>query len=168
MRLPVARIQRCIGPSLYRSTARGNALETVLLPVDAWVHMPASGEDPLAVLQEGFEPSLTSVKLLAIRQGATLALTIESAQELPSGAWLYLEDASFKEPDALYFYEIRGLAVQDEDGRVRGRIVDYMETGASGVLVLDLDGKEVLVPVAGGYVEFKAGYVLVRSLEDFL
>lgn len=171
MRVPVARIQRQSGPSAFRCTAPGNALGQLKLPCNAWFHFPKIGEQPLAPLALGFAPELREGSLLSMEHNEhNTTLHLESKWEIPPGTWVYVEDVDFASGDDIYFYQIRGLKVQDETGAERGEVLDYLETGASGVLVLRIAEREVMVPIVDQYVEFRVpqGHVLVRSLEDFL
>ena len=172
MRVPVARIQRQAGPSAFRCTAPGNALEHLKLPCSAWFHFPKITEQPLAPLADGFVPDLREGRILSMEHNKhNTTLVLEYQSDIPPGSWVYVEDADFASgAEDIYFYQIRGLKVVDESGAERGRILDYMETGASGILLLDLGSREVYIPVVEKYVEFhmKDGYVLVRMLEDFL
>jgi hypothetical protein len=172
MRVPVARIQRQAGPSAFRCTAPGNALEHLKLPCSAWFYFPKIAEQPLAPLAEGFVPSeLHEGRLLSMEHNKhNTTLVLEYPSEIPSGTWVYVEDGDFAAGTGIYFYQIRGLKVIDESGAERGRILDYMETGASGILLLGIGEREVYVPVVDKYVEFnmKEGHVLVKTLEDFL
>lgn len=171
MRVPVARIQRQTGPSAFRCTAPGSGLVQLKFPCKIWLHFPNPGETPLAPLGTGFEPQLREAALLSVEHNEhNTSVELQSAFDVPSGAWIYAEDADFAADGDIYFYQIRGLRVFDEQGRERGTVLDYIETGASGVLVLGIEEREVMVPVVDEYVEFrlKAGCVLVKSLEDFL
>ena len=171
MRVPVARIQRQAGPSAFRCTAPGNGLEELKAPCNVWLHFPKIAEQPLAPLAAGFVPDLREGRLLSLEHNEHhTTLQLESKWEIPPGAWVYVEDADFAAAESIYFYQIRGLKVQDETGTERGEILDYLETGASGVLILKLGEREIMVPIVDQFVEFrlKEGHVLVKSLEDFL
>lgn len=87
------------------------------------------------------------------------------------GAWVLIPRAILDRTDGLYFYHIRHLPVCRRVGEVPvGRIVDYLETGASGVIVIETPvGAEVLVPFLDEFVTLDraAGCALIPAFEDF-
>lgn len=173
MRVPVARIQRQTGPSAFRCTAPGNGLGALKIPCNAWLYFPRPAEQPLAPLADGFVPGdLRECVLSSMEQNEhNTTLGIEFPHEIPAGAWVYVEGSDFaRNKEDIYFFQIRGLKVLDEQGTERGKVLDYMETGASGVLVLAVGEREVMMPVVEPFIEFHIdqGYILARSFEDFL
>jgi 16S rRNA processing protein RimM len=56
--------------------------------------------------------------------------------------------ASFTElaDDEIYFADLIGLLVKTVDGQVIGPVKDVVEIGPSDILVIDRDGREVMVP----------------------
>ena len=51
-----------------------------------------------------------------------------------------------------YWSDLEGLAVEDEGGNTLGRVAYLLETGANDVLVVQDEGREILVPFVTGNV----------------
>ncbi|HEX9852705.1 MAG TPA: ribosome maturation factor RimM [Woeseiaceae bacterium] len=54
--------------------------------------------------------------------------------------------------DQYYWGDLQGLQVVDRDGRVLGRVAYLLATGANDVLVVQENGREILVPFVTGKV----------------
>ncbi|MCE9600102.1 MAG: PRC-barrel domain-containing protein [Spirochaetia bacterium] len=99
-----------------------------------------------------------------------------TAHEVPDdqlqGAWIYLDSELWAEAGSLYFYQIQGATVQDVSGKTRGTVVDFLDAGGSGVLVVQLpDGQEIYLPNHTDFVNFERvgeGILVALSIEDFL
>jgi 16S rRNA processing protein RimM len=50
------------------------------------------------------------------------------------------------QPDEYYWSDLIGLSVFDESGRLLGRVIRILPTGADDLLVLERDGREILLP----------------------
>ena len=88
----------------------------------------------LVVLLKGIE---TPEDASALR--GTL-LTIPEAELSPLGE------------DEYYRFQLIGLAVQDEEGSVVGKVTEILDTGETQVLVVESDVGETLIPLVEGFV----------------
>ena len=79
------------------------------------------------------------------------------------------EDLSALPPGSYYHHQLRGLRVEDADGREVGRVADVMETGGeAAVLVVRGPDGETLIPLADAFVrdvDLPGGRVVVRVPE---
>jgi 16S rRNA processing protein RimM len=96
----------------------------------------------------------------------------EQAGEL-RGLWIESDRASLPEagPDQVYYYQLLGLEVVDEGGRVLGRVREILPTGAHEVLIVEGETGEILIPYHPGTVlgwDPAAAKVLVRLPEGLL
>jgi 16S rRNA processing protein RimM len=71
-------------------------------------------------------------------RGLELRIPEAELQALPEGSY--------------YHYQLKGLAVSDENGRAIGEAVDILETGAAPVLVVRGSLGETLVPLAEEFI----------------
>jgi 16S rRNA processing protein RimM len=100
---------------------------------------------------------LVLLKLKGIR-------SLEEAERLV-GAEVFVPRSSLPElePDEYYWTDLIGLSVFDESGRLLGRVMRILPTGADDLLVLDRDGREILLPFLEEVVQsidLKAGRVV--------
>jgi len=78
-------------------------------------------------------------------------------------------------PGRFYRFQVLGLSVRDESGRVLGRVAEVLETGANDVFVVVSDEAggsrtEVLIPALRDVVlsmDFDAGVMVVRPLKSW-
>lgn len=72
---------------------------------------------------------------------------LEEAERL-IGAEVFVPRSSLPElqPDEYYWSDLIGLSVFDESGRLLGRVMRILPTGADDLLVLERDGREILLP----------------------
>ena len=63
---------------------------------------------------------------------AYLYVPAEQALELPEGSF--------------YYYELVGMSVQDQEGRTLGLVKDVVDYPAHRMFVVDIDGRDVLIP----------------------
>ncbi|MDZ7722778.1 MAG: ribosome maturation factor RimM [candidate division KSB1 bacterium] len=63
---------------------------------------------------------------------AYLYVSEEQALELPEGSF--------------YYYELVGMSVQDQDGKILGLVNDVVDYPAHRMFVVDIDGRDVLIP----------------------
>jgi 16S rRNA processing protein RimM len=77
----------------------------------------------------------------------------EQAGEL-RGLWIEADRASVPEagPDQIYYYDLLGLEVVEEDGRVLGRVREILATGANEVLIVEGETGEILIPYHPGTI----------------
>lgn len=84
-------------------------------------------------------------------RGATLRIAPEEVHPLPPGQF--------------YVFQIVGLEVRTQDGRVLGRVADVLRTGSNDVYVVRPDGgPELLLPAVDGVVQkidMEAGKMIV-------
>lgn len=55
--------------------------------------------------------------------------------------------------DEFYFFELIGLEVFDYKNNFLGKVKSILETGANEVLVVDKDGKDVLIPFVDKFIK---------------
>jgi len=78
------------------------------------------------------------------------------------------EDAVPLEEGEFYQADVIGLSAVEEDGHVLGPVTEILETGANDVLIIDRDGRELLLPIIPACVlsvDPAAGIVKVRIPE---
>jgi 16S rRNA processing protein RimM len=77
----------------------------------------------------------------------------EQAQAM-RGLWVGVGRDAFVPADAgeVYWYELEGCRVVDQDGRELGIVHELIETGAHDVLVIRRGKEEILIPFATAYV----------------
>jgi 16S rRNA processing protein RimM len=127
----------------------------------------ASGrEEPFSVgatLYAGGEP----VEVAAARRGAGGRPVIKLDRAVDRGTELAVPRASLPqlEGDEFYVFQLVGLAVEEEGGRLLGRVRDVLEYPANDVLELDSGASLPLVEacvlnvdVAGGRIVVAAGF----------
>jgi 16S rRNA processing protein RimM len=80
--------------------------------------------------------------------------SIDDAERLRGQELRIAEDALEPLPPGSYYHhQLKGLRVQDPEGRELGRVEDLMETGAGApVLVVRGGGAELLIPLAESFV----------------
>lgn len=126
----------------------------------------------------GSERRLLRIEAVRPTTGALLVsfagIENRTAAESLRGAVLEIPASSLPEldEDEFYPFELQGLRVEDEEGVVRGAVLELLDTPANPVLSLSLaDGGTVLVPFtheAVPVVDVEAGraVVLRRFLES--
>ncbi len=72
---------------------------------------------------------------------------MEEAQRLV-GSSVYVNPADLEPlpPGEFYWYQLRGLRVETEEGSFLGEIEEILETGSNDVFVVRKGGKEILIP----------------------
>lgn len=76
-----------------------------------------------------------------------------------------------EDPDEFYDHQVRGLAAVTTDGVPVGVVTDVLHLPAQDVLVVDVEGREVLVPFVAEIVpvvDVEAGRIEVRELPGLL
>jgi 16S rRNA processing protein RimM len=90
-----------------------------------------------------------------------------------SGRLLYVPESEaipLEEGD-YFLYQLEGLAVYEEDGRLLGRLTGILETGANNVFIVQGDYGEVLLPDIPEVIltiDFEARRMTVHLLEGLL
>jgi 16S rRNA processing protein RimM len=88
-------------------------------------------------------------------RGLELRIGEEDLEPLPEGSY--------------YHHQLRGLKVEDENGRALGEVADLLETGAATVLVIRGPAGESLIPMAEPFlrtVDLAAGRLVVAVPES--
>ncbi len=98
-----------------------------------------------------------------------------SAVEIFRNQWVTIpaeEVAAPESEDEYYDFEVLGLEVVTEEGRVLGSLVEILETGANDVFVVEPEqGPPILLPVIDEVIrklDFEAGRIIVRLLPGLL
>ncbi len=125
---------------------------------------------------KGIEKSLTLESSRPHQQMTVLAFRevqrIEEAEELV-GCSLYLapENLPTLPADEFYWYQLQGLEVKTEKGRLLGRLEEIVPTGSNDVFVVRKDHEEFLVPATDEvvvHVDLKSKTMVVRPIEGLL
>jgi 16S rRNA processing protein RimM len=87
----------------------------------------------------------------AVERGAELAVPRDSLPELPA------------EEGEYYVFELVGLSVEQEDGRVLGRVREVLQYPANDVLELDSGASLPLVEACVRSVDVEGGRIVVAS-----
>jgi ribosomal 30S subunit maturation factor RimM len=115
-----------------------------------------------------------------IKRKNSYIIFFESNNPIPDdiiGSWLCIKKESIKQKGELFFFDIKGKMVKDEFHRPIGNIIDYLETGAHGILIIELDDKkQIFVPFIQEYCEIfykkensnEVDYIQVKNWEYFL
>lgn len=125
----------------------------------------ASGRDGAfavgATLRAGGEPAT----VVASRRGAGGRPVIRLDRDVERGADLAVERASLPalERDEFYVFQLVGLEVVEEGGRVLGRVRDVLEYPANDVLELDSGASLPLVEACVREVDPAAGRIVVAA-----
>jgi 16S rRNA processing protein RimM len=106
--------------------------------------------------------------ILALRE----VKRIEEAEELV-GCSVYVDKADLKPlpPDEFYWYQLQGLRVETEDGKLLGILEEILPTGGNDVFVVRKDGQEILLPATEEVVvrvDLKEKIMVVHLLEGLL
>ncbi len=102
----------------------------------------------------GREGALKEYKVESLlRRGKDYDLKLEGVDSLSQadklrGLDVYLPESSLrvKGKDEFYFFQLVGCSVIGRDGRRIGRVRDILSVGAGDLLIVESDGKEILVP----------------------
>ena len=113
-----------------------------------------------AELLAGGEPA----KVVASKRGAGGRPVIRLDRRVERGSELAVPRASLPAPaddDEFYVFQLRGLVVEEEGGRVLGRVRDVVEYPANDVLELDSGASLPLVAACVRQVDLESGRILV-------
>jgi len=134
---------------------------------------------PGAVLFVG--PRLVPLTLRSVRpfrRGLLVAFegyTDRGAAEMLRNQWVTIsaeETATPEHDDEYYAFDVLGLPVVTEEGRVLGTLVEILETGANDVFIVEPEhGPPVLLPVISDVVremDLDSGRIVVRLLPGLL
>ncbi len=184
-------------------TTKGNILNTLKLPVD--VFLVKILDENIRFKQEkviqykkhynifytGFSKEfldtykfqMIPLKIFKIIfQKRSQVLCYETMEPLPEGiigSWLCINKEIMNQIDDLYFLHIKEKLVKDKNLNDIGFVKDYMETGAHGILVIELTlpkylHKEIFVPFVDEYCKLiysnnkEIHYLEIEHWEYFL
>lgn len=167
--------------SLLICTTRGSALAELRPPFEARLFFPAaraaagSVEDLAPSFEGPREGRFESVTVTEVRlRKHTQAVRVQLYRPVePVGAWLCIDRRLLEKGDGLYFYRIKGLPVRRSPGAEDlAVIVDYMETGAHGILIVRRqdNGELLYLPLHKEHVhlDLEKGESIVPAYDDFL
>ena len=103
-------------------------------------------------------------KVVASKRGAGGRPVIRLDRRIERGAELTLPRASLPplpDTDEFYVFQLVGLAVEEEGGRLLGRVRDVLEYPANDVLELDSGASLPLVEACVRRVDLEAGRIIV-------
>jgi 16S rRNA processing protein RimM len=90
-------------------------------------------------------------------KGQLVQVPLEEAVPLPEGSY--------------YLYQLIGLKVENTSGNFLGMIKDVLETGANDVYVVELEGKELLLPAIPDVVknvDIVRGIMVVHLIDGLI
>lgn len=126
--------------------------------------------------REGNRRAFTVEATRPLRELTVLAFrgvkSIEEAQRLV-GCSVYVSKENLPPlpPDEFYWYQLRGLRVEAEDGRFLGILEEVFSTGSNDVFVVRKEGKEILIPATDevvARVNLQEKIMLIHPLEGLL
>ena len=96
----------------------------------------------------------------------------DEVRTLTNQFWFERRDA-FPEldDDEVYFVDLIGLAVLNENGEEIGRVKDVLDVGPAEILVISRGGREVMIPNVEAFVlrmDLDAGEIIVRPIDGLL
>ncbi len=97
---------------------------------------------------------------------------IEEAQELV-GCSLYIKPENLPRlsADEFYWYQLQGLEVKTEKGKILGRLEEIVPTGSNDVFVVRKDHEECLIPATDEVVvrvDLEGRTLVIRPMEGLL
>ncbi|GEM_PF-1652837 len=180
--ISVARIKKLIhtGKSLYSCTCPGDGLPSLPSTFNAYLLAPAGTPDRPPGDGELESLPASAVESSIQKQGNITAgrgrISISSATPPPSetegfrGFWVFVDRTellSSGSDEDLFLFDLLGFDCRDEaSGRTDGKIRGYSETGAHGILDVELDGRRILVPLTEphAHVDTRARLVVFSDL----
>jgi 16S rRNA processing protein RimM len=98
--------------------------------------------------------------------------SIEEAQKL-IGCSVYVNKADLNPlpPDEFYWYQLRGIRVETEDGKFLGILEEVIPTGSNDVFVVRKEEKEILLPATEevvARVNLQEKVMVIHPLEGLL
>lgn len=90
--------------------------------------------------------------------------TLEAAEGL-RGLELRAEKSGLRLEEGRYYYhDLIGLPVRSPDGLGLGRVRDVIDSGAHDVLVVEYEGRDVLVPLQAPYVRVLGDHLEIEPI----
>jgi 16S rRNA processing protein RimM len=129
-----------------------------------FVEGPSERDEVFAVgatLVAGGEPAT----IVSSRRGSGGRPVIRLDRAVERGAELAVERATLPglEADEFYVFELVGLSVEEEEGRILGRVRDVLEYPANDVLELDSGVSLPLVEACVRSVDVEGGRIVVAA-----
>ncbi len=135
--------------------------------------------DSLSDVLIGDENHLIDAKVSHVRYFKQMVImtlegvnSIEEAQKLvKQEIYVTRENAVPLGENENYAADLYGLRVIDEDGKELGELIDILETGANDVYVVDMNGRELLLPAIRQCileVNVEEGWMRVHLMEGLL
>jgi 16S rRNA processing protein RimM len=111
------------------------------------------------------EPRGVRVKLRGIETRAAAKQIV--------GSVLFVDESSrLRLPKGRFFvHQLVGLAVVDQNGRTLGRLKEVMKLPAQDVYVIDMDGRDIMLPAVKEFVtdiDVNGGMIRVKLIEGML
>ena len=105
------------------------------------------------------------VKIVASKRGSQNRPVIRLERRVPRGATLAVPRESLPalEADEYYTFQLVGLAVEEEGGRLLGRVADVVDYPANDVLELDSGLSLPLVEACVVKVDLEGGRIVVTA-----
>jgi len=105
------------------------------------------------------------VEIVASKRGSQGRPVIKLERRVPRGATLAVPRASLPAlaDDEYYAFQLVGLAVEDEGGRLLGRVADVVDYPANDVLELDSGLSLPLVEACVRKVDLEGGRIVVTA-----
>ena len=177
--LPIAYIQDYYKNHNYlKLTSKGDVIYNLDLPIDVYLVQLKSYRANFKIKREkeisqqkhyflsytGFTKDVLenlkfaiipiTLKELITRK-KSLIVFFETIQPLPEdiiGSWICINKDKIKKDD-IYFFDIKEKIVVDEKQNPIGKVSDYLETGAHGILIVELieTKKEIFIPFVDEY-----------------
>jgi len=125
-----------------------SSLENILVPGSFFLKSPSGRYEEFFVLSHRLKNPrelVARVKWVDSREKAEKISGMEIYQRVSR-----LPQA---EEDEFYWFQLKGLRVQDGKGHLLGTIHSVLETGASDVLVVRDENREILIPMVEGVIK---------------
>jgi len=131
------------------------------------IYLKHSKEGKKAFTVESSRPH-KEIVILSLRE----VKRIEEAEELV-GCSVYVDTADLKPlpPDEFYWYQLKGLRVETEEGTPLGILEEILPTGSNDVFVVRKEGQEILLPATDEVVvqvNLREKIMIVHLLEGLL
>jgi ribosomal 30S subunit maturation factor RimM len=194
--LPIAFIQDYFETRNYiKLTTKGDVIYSLDFPVDVWLVQIKSFRANFKIKREkeishqkhyflsytGFTPEIIenlkfniipiTLKELITRKKSLIVFfeTMEPLREDIIGSWICINKDKIKKDRDIYFFDIKEKIVVDEKQNPIGKVSDYLETGAHGILVVELKEtqKIIYIPFVDEYCRIHYTGKSIREI-DFI
>ncbi|HYB21631.1 MAG TPA: ribosome maturation factor RimM [Thermodesulfobacteriota bacterium] len=164
--LCIGRVVKTQGTKGHIKVSSGGG-DNVGFSAGSMVYLEHKKESKRGFTVESFRPHKGMV-ILSLRG----VKRIEEAEELV-GCSVYVDTASLKPlpPDEFYWYQLKGLRVQTEEGTLLGILEEILPTGSNDVFVVRKAEQEILLPATDevvARVDLKEKVMFVHLLEGLL